>query len=100
MPLDRKRPPQRTSPGSLLLMRSRPNSLVSKVFPGWHRPCFGIGATPTRGELTMKRTSLMTAALLALLLAPALQAQRPYDAPGRYDRPHGPPGSYPDFGHM
>jgi hypothetical protein len=42
----------------------------------------------------------MTAALLALLLAPALQAQRPYDTPGRYDRPDGPPGSYPDFRHM
>jgi hypothetical protein len=51
----------------------------------------------------MKRTSLMTAALLALLLVPALKAQGPqgpYDQPGRYDRPVGPPGSYPDFGHM
>jgi hypothetical protein len=54
----------------------------------------------------MKRTSLITAALLALLLVPALKAQDPrYNPPGRYDQP-GPydnqpgPGVYPDFGHM
>ena len=43
----------------------------------------------------MKRNTLMTAALLALLLAPAVQAQYGgYDSPDRYrDR-------YPDYGHM
>ncbi len=42
----------------------------------------------------MRRTTLITAALLALLLAPALQAQGRYDSPERYgDR-------YPDYGHM
>lgn len=45
----------------------------------------------------MKRTTLITAALLALLLAPALQAQ-----PGGYDNrtPSRDIGRYPDYGHM
>jgi len=46
----------------------------------------------------MKRTSLITAALLALLLVPSLQAQGPYNSPDRYD--NRPPGSFPDYGHM
>ena len=42
----------------------------------------------------MRRTTLITAALLALLLAPALQAQYGgYRSPDRYNR-------YPDYGHM
>jgi hypothetical protein len=58
----------------------------------------------------MKRTSLITAALLALALAPSLQAQDRYNPQDqnrqdqnldRHDDHRGPdPGSYPDFGHM
>jgi hypothetical protein len=44
----------------------------------------------------MRRTTLITAALLALLLAPALQAQYGGNhSPDRYDN-----NRYPDYGHM
>ncbi|HEX4962297.1 MAG TPA: hypothetical protein VF173_15785 [Thermoanaerobaculia bacterium] len=45
----------------------------------------------------MKRTSLITAALLALLLAPAVQAQYPGNG-NRY--PSRDADRYPDYGHM
>jgi len=51
----------------------------------------------------MKRTSLMTAALLALLIAPSLRAQDHYHPQDqnldRQDDRRG-PGSYPDSGHI
>jgi len=51
----------------------------------------------------MKRTSLITAALLALLLAPAVQAQYPGNGPqGPYGNryPSRDADRYPDYGHM